>query len=52
MKVYNVLDCKRPKFSTIESDLILTGSVSYTGDSEYSVLIDDNGNVLSKSEDI
>jgi len=52
MKVFNPLNCKRPKFSTVESDLILTSSTSYADDSEYSVLIDENGNVLSKSEDI
>lgn len=53
MKVYNPLCCGGGEdFPSVESDLILTGSVSYSGDSEYSVLIDDDGNVLSKDNNL
>jgi hypothetical protein len=52
MKVFNPLKCGDPDFSTVESDLILTGNASYVGNIEDSVLIDFNGNVLTKAEDV
>lgn len=43
---------KDPDFATVESDQILTTSVDgHPTSSDYSVLIDFNGNVLTKAED-
>jgi hypothetical protein len=41
-----------PDFATVESDQILTTSVDgFPSRSDFSVLIDFNGNVLTKAED-
>lgn len=42
---------KNPDFTTVESDQILTTSVDgFPSRSDFSVLIDCNGNVLTKAE--
>jgi hypothetical protein len=52
MKVFNSQKCPDPDFATIESDQILTTSVDgHPSRSDFSVLIDFNGNVLTKAED-
>lgn len=50
MKVFNSLKCDSGfNFPTIESNMILTTSTAYDTDTDYSVLIDDNGNVLTRN---
>ena len=52
MKVFNSLKCPDTDFATIESDQVLTTSVDgHPSSSDYSVLIDFNGNVLTRAED-
>ena len=46
MKIYNPKACGSGGLTIDSFDYILTSAHSYTGDAEYSVLIDDNGNVL------
>lgn len=49
MKVFNPLNCDSGfNFPEVESNMILTSSVAYEENADYSVLIDDNGNVLTR----
>ncbi len=52
MKVFNSAKCPDPDFARLESDQILTTSTGGTGLGERNVLIDFNGNVLTRAEDV
>jgi hypothetical protein len=48
MKNFNPLKCPDPDFATVESDQILTTEFAHNTLEDFSVLIDESGNVLTK----